>query len=41
MCIEESFDTIFNMAYGSRKSAMAEGVKGKTSGRKDITKEGQ
>ena len=38
MCIEESFDTIFNvvwavvyapppMAYGPRKSAMAEGVK--------------
>ena len=27
VCIEESFDTIFTMAYGSRKSAMAERVK--------------
>jgi len=27
VCIEESFDTIFNMDYGSRKSAMDVRVK--------------
>ena len=27
VCIEESFDTIFNMDYGSRKSAIDERVK--------------